>query len=91
METMMIEKEMLAMLPLKSADCPTAIDREVLRDKLNEAALLGNTYKSKCTLTIQTADGARKVNTTVWYASDNHVCLKGGITIPVKCIVNLEI
>lgn len=91
MNILSVEKEMLPLLPLKRVEKQTATDKGILLARLYEAVLRGNTYKSKCTLYVQTTEGVRKVNTTIWYASESHVCLKGGITIPVRCIVDVEV
>lgn len=88
MKTIQIEKEQLPMLPLfpvkerNNNDLPT---------KLKEAEYLSNNDKNKCKITLLSHDGFICVNTTIWYVSDEHICLKGGITIPIKCIYDIEL
>lgn len=89
MEAKIIEKEMLPYLPLKRVDKVEPISKGILHAKLNDAANRGNLYKSKCTLFLQSTEGIHKVHTTIWYASESHICLKGGITIPIHCVVDV--
>jgi hypothetical protein len=54
---------------------------------LHKAMILGNEYHYKVKIIFQTDEGDTKsVETTVWYASDKFVMLKGARTIPVQCI-----
>lgn len=88
MNTRLIQKEELPMMPLRPVN-DDAINR--LSIKLNDAVQLSNSDKNKCVITLQGADGLISVNTTIWYASNEHICLKGGITIPIKCIYDIEL
>lgn len=69
-----------------------AVDQhsEELYEKLMNAVRLGNTFKSKVTITLMTADGPKKVETTVWNASKEYIELKGGILIATKSLLNIE-
>lgn len=89
MEAKTIEKEMVPYLLLKKVEKNEPILKEILQSKLQEATNRGNLYKSKCTLFLQSTEGIHKVHTTIWYASESHICLKGGITIPIHCIVDV--
>jgi len=88
MVTIQIEKEQLPLLPLFPVRERNNTD---LTSKLNEAVFLSNNDKNKCKITLLSHDGFICVNTTIWYASNEHICLKGGITIPIKCIYDIEL
>ncbi|MEX1188330.1 MAG: hypothetical protein WED33_03665 [Bacteroidia bacterium] len=91
MNYLRIEKEELPMIPLRKIESRELQVERKLHTKLREAVILGNTFKLKCILRIQTEDGVGVVNTTLWYASDDHICLKGGVTIPITCILDVQI
>jgi hypothetical protein len=88
MNARLIQKEELPMMPLKAVDYNNS---NSLSNKLIDAVHLSNSNKNKCIITLQGADGLISVNTTIWYASNEHICLKGGITIPIKCIYDIEL
>ena len=71
------------------------VEREVLNSDtdtkkrkadLYRAMVLGNLYHVKTKIIFEASDGIHKVETTVWATTDSFVSLKGGITIPIKCI-----
>lgn len=88
MKTTIIEKEQLPLLPLYPIKERNSSDFTL---RLNEAVLLSNTDKNKCKITVLSHNGLITVNTTIWYASNEHICLKGGITVPIKCIYDIEL
>lgn len=70
-------------------------DKEVLNssEKINEryhllkrGEALGNAYKHKLKILFQTTEGRWAVYTTIWFATEIHIQLKGGVVIPVKAI-----
>ena len=61
-------------------------ERNNRRYDLHKAMILGNAYHYKVRIQFETADDMKWVETTVWYATDSFVMLKGGISIPVRCI-----
>lgn len=52
---------------------------------------LGNEFKGKCTISFNTSQGHKMVNTTVWSVTDNFVQLKGGISIPLSSIIEVRL
>jgi HKD family nuclease len=63
---------------------------EELQEKLVNAVRLGNTFKTKVTITFMTADGPKKVETTIWNATEEYIELKGGILIATKSLLSIE-
>ncbi len=64
--------------------------REVTREKLERALRLGNEFKSKTFLTFQTDQGAKRIETTVWTLTDEFIQIKGGVTIPLKSLLDVQ-
>lgn len=59
---------------------------------LNRALVLGNIDHNKVTIIFKIADGSLlQVKTTIWAVTDDYVCLKGGINVPIKAIVDIII
>ncbi len=59
---------------------------------LNRALVLGNIDHNKVAIVFKTADGSLlQVNTTIWAVTDEYICLKGGINVPIKAIVDIII
>lgn len=66
-------------------------DRSVYwKQHLNYAVRLGNEFKSKTTVTFNTAEGPQSVETTVWSLTENHISLKGGVLIPLNSIIDVH-
>jgi hypothetical protein len=66
-------------------------DIDLRRFYLMKAQALGNLYRQKVTITYQLMFGeVQKVQTTVWAVSEHYVTLKGGITIPIHAIMEVE-
>lgn len=63
---------------------------EELRSKLRDAQRLGNEFKSKVSISFQTEDGPKRVETTVWSLTENYVQLKSGVLIPLASIISVE-
>lgn len=64
-------------------------DEEAIRQRrqdLHRAMILGNAYRYKVKINFETDHGMNSVETTVWHTTDTDVALKGGTTIPVRCI-----
>lgn len=60
------------------------------KEHLNYAVRLGNEFKSKTTITFNTTEGPRSVETTVWSLTENYISLKGGILLPLNSILNVH-
>ena len=59
--------------------------------KLHHALTLGNNEKNKCRIILDTTDGIKSVETTIWAVTDSHICLKGGVTIAIAALVDIII
>jgi hypothetical protein len=81
----LIEKENIPWMILQ----PARNEKNDLIYKLKKAESLGNLLKTKVSIYFNSSDGLNVVNTTVWFASEDYVCLKGGITIPTSCITDV--
>lgn len=60
------------------------------KQELSYAVRLGNEFKGKTTITFETSEGSRTVQTTVWSLTDNYIVLKGGITVPLYSITEVH-
>ncbi|MCG9910633.1 MAG: hypothetical protein MH137_04960 [Flavobacteriales bacterium] len=92
MEAKWIEKEEVHQVKFPTEDVLlTSGEKEIRFAKLEKAMLLGNGYKAKVKIVFQTTEGLRKVETTVWEASENQLMLKGDVLIPIHAIVDVEL
>lgn len=70
---------------------PAEEDRsEYWRERLEYAVRLGNEFKSKTTVTFNTTDGPRSIQTTLWSISENYISIKGGVLIPLHSIIDVH-
>ena len=84
----LIEKETISNLSFKNS-----IEFEQnpkIKEKLDQAMRLGNTNKCKCLIEFHSDSGPKAVETTVWAAGDNFICLKGGVWIPISKISDIR-
>jgi hypothetical protein len=58
--------------------------------ELAYAVRLGNEFKGKTTISFNTTEGIKTVETTVWSLTENYLQLKGGISIPLNSIVEIH-
>ena len=61
-----------------------------LRQKLRGAVRLGNEFKSKATITFQTVDGPKRVETTVWTLTDDALQIKNGVVLPLGSLLDID-
>jgi len=61
-----------------------------LRNKLRGALRLGNEFKSKATITFQTLDGPKRVETTVWTLTEDALQIKNGVVLPLGSLLDIE-
>lgn len=66
-------------------------DVEVTKEKLQSAMRLGNEFKGKSQITFLTTQGLKRIETTIWSATDNYIQIKGGVSIPISSITKLEL
>lgn len=61
-----------------------------LRQKLRGALRLGNEFKSKATITFQTVEGPKRVETTVWTLTDDALQIKSGVVLPLGSLLDID-
>lgn len=61
-----------------------------LQDKLRGALRLGNEFKSKATITFQTLDGPKRVETTVWTLTEDSLQIKNGVVLPLGSLLDID-
>jgi hypothetical protein len=88
----LIEKERIPELHFNKQEVLT--NDQDKRDRgrlLHMAMLLGNGYKNKVKIIFNSITGTSSVETTIWATTDQNVILKGGIFIPICCIMQVVI
>lgn len=84
----LIEKELIPEIKFANAEVvQTAHYRQVLK----YFERLGNEFKGKCSISFNTTEGIRTVNTTVWSVTEDYCQLKGGISIPLRSITEVRL
>lgn len=63
---------------------------DVTREQLERALRLGNEYKGKTQITFMTTEGPKKIETTVWTLTPNHIQIKSSVAIPIKSLISLD-
>ncbi len=61
-----------------------------LRQKLRGALRLGNEFKAKATITFQTIEGPKRVETTVWTLTDDALQIKNGVVLPLGSLLDID-
>ena len=70
---------------------PADLNRtEHWKKELAYAVRLGNEFKGKTTITFETSEGSRTVETTVWSLTETYIVLKSGTTIPLNSITEVH-
>jgi hypothetical protein len=70
---------------------PAFVDNtEQWQRELTYATRLGNEFKGKTSITFETTEGPRSVETTVWSVTDGYLQLKGGTLIPIKSVIDVH-
>ncbi len=87
-----IEKEQLAHLFFNKKDVISDPDLQKERlAKLFRSQTLGNLLQSKVHLTFQASDEhIYQIYTTVWAVGSDFISLKGGMTIPISSIIEID-
>lgn len=87
MNTQLINKEEIPLMKITDAQ----VDQSAKwREMLEYGVRLGNEFKGKTSISFQTEEGIRTVETTIWSATDKYLSLKGGIIIPLTSIIDLH-
>lgn len=85
-----IEKEEIVNLHFLSTDVlENEIGKIERNSKLSQAVILGNIEKEKCKIIFHAQEGDSYVETTIWAVTDKYICLKGGVTLLVACILDV--
>jgi hypothetical protein len=83
-----IDKAFVNALNFKDVEAQSEPD---LLHRLYYAMRLGNLHHVKVRLYFRALEGEFMVQTTVWSCDTHNVCLKGGIWIPVRNILRVEL
>jgi hypothetical protein len=87
----MIEKEHIPQYAPVNQDVLSGEDsRKTRMQQLMRFLKGGNAFQVKAKIVFQTLQGLKAVNTTIWNVSETHVALKGGLTIPVHSILEVQ-
>lgn len=86
----LIQKEQLSNIQFVDSDVISAAERSKLMLKLKRSETLGNSFKNKCKIFFNDVTGRKVVETTIWMVSNEYINLKGGMTIPVSSIFDIE-
>jgi hypothetical protein len=92
MNAVKIPKEQVKDLSFAHQEVLTQENERKLRNfYLEKAAKLGNLHKQKVEIEFYDAQGQSYwVNTTVWSVGEDFVTLKGGTTLPIKAIAQIN-
>jgi hypothetical protein len=92
MTTTLIQKEEIPHYTCLKCENILSDEEKVNRKiKLQRGQILGNAYKSKVKIVFYTAHGLKAVETTTWTVGDEYIVLKGGVTIPLDSIMDIEL
>lgn len=64
-------------------------DLKRVKQTLEHAADMSHSFYTKTRVVFETEEGTKEVLTTIWAATDHHILLKGGISIPMSCVVDV--
>lgn len=84
----LIEKEIISSLHFKSK--LTVDQHPLLNEQLKKATKLGNSYRRKVSILFKDDEGLKRVDTTIWANGAKFICLKGGVWIPIRRIVEVQ-
>lgn len=85
----LIEKEIIASLTFK--DSKAESQNPDLLKKLKNATSLGNLHRNKCRIIFRDSKGLKAVETTIWSTGKHYICLKGGMWLPIRNIIDVKI
>lgn len=66
-------------------------DRRLRFAAAQKARILGNTEKSKATISFHTTDGVYEVSTTVWDVDNDFIMLKGASALPLRSVYSISL
>jgi len=83
----LIEKEEVSELTFPKEEVITdPVLRDSLRKRINNAVKLGNASKRKVKIIFEDNQGLKKVETTLWGATEKNILLKQTTLIPIRRI-----
>jgi len=87
-----IPKEQLSGFKFADEDVLSDLSKRNIRYAwLKKAERLGNSYKGKVKMVFKSKLGKiYSVETTIWAIMDDYVALKGGISVPIKAVLDIE-
>ncbi len=87
-----IEKEDISQLIFPGTEVLISSEAiEQRRIKLEQAVVLGNTYKGKTKITFEDNEKIHQIETHIWGLTDKRVILKQGIVIPIHRIHEVKL
>lgn len=87
-----IPKERIPELECKHTEVLSSeIDLELRKQSIERAINLSKNFYLKAQILFETEEGPKEVITTIWAAGEEHIVLKGGITLPICCIRKVNI
>jgi|CXWL01.1.fsa_nt_gi uncharacterized protein (UPF0248 family) len=87
-----VQKEEVSLLIFPNEEVLlTAETIEKRRKALEQAVVLGNTYKGKTKIVFEDSDGVKQIDTHIWGLTDKRVILKQGIVIPIHRIHEVKL
>lgn len=87
-----IAKEQLAQLEFYPEEVLQEDEQRHERSRnLYMGMILGNAYKNKVKIIFKSLTGMNAVDTTIWATTDKNIVLKGGILVPISCVLQVII
>lgn len=93
-----IDKQNIVFIDTKSIDHLNFSQDDVLKTyeekksrefELKKSMTLGNQYKQKVKIFFKVENNAMCTETTVWYADQKYISLKGGVALPVRSVYKI--
>ncbi len=69
---------------------PTQAERDARREALYYGMVLGNNYSRKVRISFLTNEGQVDIEGQIWAITESKINLKGGATIPIRCIKSVK-
>lgn len=87
-----VQKEEVGQLNFPNEDVLVSAEAtEKRRKNLEQAVVLGNTYKGKTKIIFADSQGIKQIDTHIWGLTDKRVILKQGIVIPIHRIHEVKL
>ncbi len=87
-----VQKEEVSQLNFPNEDVLSGFEAtEKRRKDLEQAVVLGNTYKGKTKIVFADSEGVKQIETHIWGLTDKRVILKQGIVIPIHRIHEVKL